>query len=555
MRALYQSLAALDAHTFELLIFQLVKACYPQADITHVDGSAGDQGIDVISGQLDEQPTIWQCKSFLNGIKDSQKRQIKDSLDQALRHFEPRRWILCLTTDMDIRALHWFQRLASSRANTTQIVLWPASALVRQLLYQHTIREAFFPNTVIGTREVREALAKTGELTAAELSTITAETADLYIQRLQAYDARFTYALTFVRDIRPEKCLAPGALLTIVEENHILTVYGRDTEALRQFPPRASFKLHGMGIEKLLLNVRTGAPQTLYGSEISDFSSDFDFLVRASERDHIIVHLESIGSPKNVSLRVMFGEDRNAVTFENVPFERVRPGKYQSAGVLPFQTTVTIKRDGTGTLTFKNHTRGCEVNFVQKFLKALDLATSTGKIAFYDETTRLPFLTYAMHGSIPELPVYKALIDDAVCVAAAYQVPLRLPSAISREDVEAISRLKQLLVGVTLNADEICLELTKTIDLTTAVADGLHGDSKLLITISTPGFPEDFVVFGTAIQTGPIDVEIVNPRVRERDAFIQFVRHAELGATTTLTFEITEPTIVRRAQPEPGDSA
>jgi hypothetical protein len=555
MRALYQSLAALDPHTFELLIFQLVKAGYPHVDVKHVDGSAGDLGIDVISGQLDEQPTIWQCKSFLNGIKDSQKRQIKDSLDQALRHFKPRRWILCLTTDMDIRGLHWFQRLASSRANTIQITLWPASDLVRQLLYQHTIREAFFPNTVISTREVREALAKTGELTAAELSTITAETANLYIQRLQAYDTRFTYALTFVRDIQPERIQAPGALLTIFEENHILAVYGRDTEALRQSPPRASFKLHGMGIEKLFLNVCTGAPQTLYGSEISEFSSDFDFLIGTCERDQIIVHLESIGSPKNVSLRVIFGPDCDAIVYESVPFVRVGPGKYQSAGVLPFQTSITIKNDGTGRLTFKDRTKGCDVNVVQKFLRALNLAISTGKIAFYNETTRLPFLTYAVHGSIPGLAVYKGLIDDAVCIARAYQAPLRLPSAISSEDVQAISRLKQLLVGVTLDADEICLELTKTIDLTTAVADGLHGDSKLLITISTPGFPQGFVVFGTAIQTGPVDVEIFNPRVRERDAFIQFVRHAELGATTTLTFEITKPTIVRRAQPEPGDSA
>jgi len=215
MRALYQSLAALDPHTFEVLIFQLVKARYPHADVKHIDGRGGDQGLDVIRGQLDESPTIWQCKSFPNGIKDSQKRQIKESLDQALRHFTPRRWILCLSTDMDIRALRWFQRLAASRANATQIVLWPASDLVRELLYQHTIREAFFPNTVIGTREVREALAKTGELSETELATMTAENADLYLQRLQAYDARFTYALTFTRDRQPERRVAPGALLTM----------------------------------------------------------------------------------------------------------------------------------------------------------------------------------------------------------------------------------------------------------------------------------------------------------------------------------------------------
>lgn len=508
----------------------------------------------MIRGQLDERPTIWQCKSFPDGIKDSQKRHIKESLDQALRHFTPRRWILCLSTDMGSRALRWFQRFAASRANATQIVLWQASDLVRELLYQHTIREAFFPNTVIGTREVREALAKTGELSATELATLTAENADLYLQRLQAFDARFTYALTFTRDRQPAKRIAPGALLTIVEEKHTLAVYGRDKEALQQSPPRASFTLRGMGIEKLLLNLRTGAPQTLYGDEISNFRSDFDFLISVSDRDDLVVHLKQTG-PKYVSLRVIFGSGREAVSYEGVPFERVRPGQYQSTSKLPLQTVIKIKHDGRGTLSFEDHTEGHAVEAVQKFVNALNVGMSDGEVAFYDESTRRPFLTHTVRGSIPGLAHYKAFIDDAVHVAAVYQVPLRMPRAISFTDRRAISRLKQLIDGVTLDADEICLELTKTIELTPAAADALCGEGNLRITISTPGFPEDFVVFGTAIRTGPLNIEIVNPQVKEGDAFLRFARHAEVGATMMLVFEVTQRAIVRRAQPETASSA
>ncbi len=547
MRALYQGLAALDPHTFELLVFQLVKARYPHADVKHVDGSAGDQGLDVISGQLDAHPTIWQCKSFTNGIKDSQRRQIKGSLDQALRNFNPRRWILCLSTDMDGPALRWFQRLAASRASSTQIVLWQASDLVRELLYQHTIREAFLPNTVIGTKELREALAKTGELTPNELANISAENADLYLQRLQAYDARFAYALTYTRDHKPEERAPAGALLTVVTDNHVLAVYGRDKEALRHAPPRASFTLHGTGIEKLLLNIRTGAPQTLQSGEISNFTSDFDFIIPVSEHDDLVVHLKPTSSPKHRFLRVIFGAGGDAVTYEDVPFKRIRPGKYQSAGVLPIQIVITIKNDGTGTLSFHDHTEGHRPEEVQKFLGGLAVALSTGEIAFYDESSRRPFLTHTLSGDIPGLLSYRALIDDAVQIATSYRVPLRMPAAVSVADKLAISRLKQLLTGVTIDADEVCFELTKTIELTPACADAFSGGN-LQIMVNTPGLPEGFQVFGTTVPTGPIDIEITVARVQDSDAFIEFILNAPLGATTNLTVDARAPVIARRAE-------
>lgn len=330
-------------------------------------------------------------------------------------------------------------------------------------------------------------------------------------------------------------------------------MYGRDTEALQQSPPRASLTLRGLGIEKLLLNLRTGAPQTLCGDEISNFKSDFDFLIPVSGRDDLVVHLKQTG-PKYLSLRVTFGSGRDAISYEDVPFERVRPGKYQSASKLPLQIVIRVKHDGTVTLRFEDHTEGYEVEAVQKYVNALSLGMSAGAVAFYDESTRRPFLTHTVSGSIPGLAPYKAFIDDAVHVADTYQVPLRMPRAISSTDRWAISRLKQLIDGVTLDADKICLELTKTIDLTPA-ADALLGGGNLRIMISTPGFPEDFVVFGTAIRTGPLDIEIVDPQVKEPEAFIHFARHAEVGATTMLVFEVTQPAIVRKGQPETASSA
>jgi hypothetical protein len=67
------SLRSLGPRKFEQFCFDLLKAKYPGREIRRVEGSAGDEGIDVFSGELECGPTIWQCKSFSNAIGPSQK--------------------------------------------------------------------------------------------------------------------------------------------------------------------------------------------------------------------------------------------------------------------------------------------------------------------------------------------------------------------------------------------------------------------------------------------------------------------------------------------------
>ena len=175
MNALFLALKALDHHTFERLTVDLLKARNLDADIKHVEGAAGDEGLDVISGQLDEQPTIWQCKSFPGGVKQSQRQQIKKSLNRALRYCTPKRWILCLSVDMDATAHRWFQRLAKSHTNATEINLWQAADIVHHLLYYSTVRELYFPHTILDMTKLREIAAKTDGLTMSELSMLSRE--------------------------------------------------------------------------------------------------------------------------------------------------------------------------------------------------------------------------------------------------------------------------------------------------------------------------------------------------------------------------------------------
>lgn len=60
MDSLYQRLKELDPDTFQRFAFQLLKERHPGADLRHVEGASGDEGLDVFQGELTGAPTIWQ---------------------------------------------------------------------------------------------------------------------------------------------------------------------------------------------------------------------------------------------------------------------------------------------------------------------------------------------------------------------------------------------------------------------------------------------------------------------------------------------------------------
>ena len=81
MDSLVRRLKELDATTFQQLCFQLMDEKYPRAGIRNVEGSAGDEGLDMFRGDLTYGLTIWQCKSFQGSVLGkSQKGQIRNSL-------------------------------------------------------------------------------------------------------------------------------------------------------------------------------------------------------------------------------------------------------------------------------------------------------------------------------------------------------------------------------------------------------------------------------------------------------------------------------------------
>jgi hypothetical protein len=198
MNPLYQQLRALDPKVFEDLCFQIISARHPGANITPVNEVGNGVGVDILEGDLKDRRTIWQCKFFINGIRSPQKVEIRRSLKNALQHFQPRRWILCLPIDLDANGHNWFQQLKREHAKRIEVGLFQASHLIREVLHRPAIRSRFFPEALLEPGSLRPILAHTGEYSERELQTLTPENADQYLQRLRDRDSRFDYQVVFL---------------------------------------------------------------------------------------------------------------------------------------------------------------------------------------------------------------------------------------------------------------------------------------------------------------------------------------------------------------------
>ena len=183
MEPLRQRIKELAPSAFEDFCFHLLKARHPGASIKHVHGVAGDEGIDIFMGDLDSNPVVWQCKSFPDGVRDSQKQQIRDSLRVAVEKIRPSLWVLCISTDLDTKAYRWFQRLDKSFAGRAHLGLFQATDMVHELAHRESIRELFFPGAILNVREIRSVLSKTAELSTDELDNLNEQKKCCRLQR------------------------------------------------------------------------------------------------------------------------------------------------------------------------------------------------------------------------------------------------------------------------------------------------------------------------------------------------------------------------------------
>lgn len=143
---------------FQRMISALVGATHPTA--TEVRPDPGDWGIDVFVGMLIDRIAIWQSKYFYTSIGDSQKSQIRDSFDSAMKHsakygYQVEAWTLCVACELSGPERQWWDRKVKKWQGLHPNVsfdLWDAPRLRRLLLAPEALNvvEEFYPgNTAI----------------------------------------------------------------------------------------------------------------------------------------------------------------------------------------------------------------------------------------------------------------------------------------------------------------------------------------------------------------------------------------------------------------------
>ncbi len=110
-------------------LFQNIhKNAYP------VKAFPGDDGIDILVGELTEPITVFQCKYFIDGIGNSQKSQIKDSYRMVTDKYKVKEWYLCVPIIFTINDHKWWSDWKSSNSDEDiTIGLYEGSTLINKL--------------------------------------------------------------------------------------------------------------------------------------------------------------------------------------------------------------------------------------------------------------------------------------------------------------------------------------------------------------------------------------------------------------------------------------
>lgn len=118
---------------FARLVTHCVKSIHPDAQTIRPD--PGDDGIDVIHGQLSGKSNIWQCKFFIDGLGNSQKAQIRASWKACIGSTniaKMTKWTLCVPSELSVEELGWWEKwkAKSMKENPgTVIQIWTLSDL------------------------------------------------------------------------------------------------------------------------------------------------------------------------------------------------------------------------------------------------------------------------------------------------------------------------------------------------------------------------------------------------------------------------------------------
>lgn len=118
---------------FENICVELFQNIYTNAYA--VKACPGDDGIDILVGDLDKTIIVFQCKFFIDGINDSQKKQIRESYSMVTNKYDVKEWYLCVPNVFSVKEHKWWAewKVEKQETNKMEMGLYEGSLLISKL--------------------------------------------------------------------------------------------------------------------------------------------------------------------------------------------------------------------------------------------------------------------------------------------------------------------------------------------------------------------------------------------------------------------------------------
>jgi len=537
MDSLYQRLKELDPDTFHKLCFHLLKERHPDLDLRQVEGASGDEGLDIFAGNLSGNPTIWQCKAFANGVGESQKGQIRESLNTVLTRYNPKNWILCLSVNLGAPASRWWERYKKSKASVVTIGQMFASQIVHELIHRRALRNHFFPGSAIDPVELKRVLRNTGELTTEQLENITQADVEDYIERLKERDSRFNYELVFSGDLGPllaQTKPRPGMLMSMQNGAKTLNVFARDVEALRLNPPTINLTFSGTGVEKFKTLVKTGIEQTFEDTEFEHGGSNVPlFDLPNIKGTKLIVGSTPSLLNRRIRARIIFEGENGKVDYSFIELAPVRRGTDETelktvSESLPFELWLTLLANRHGRFRYVSRFVNSELKQIAKFTNAMTLLYSGATVTVWD--LEQDAILFSFNVTERELTVEQRELYDLIAelrqIVERFGLNLKWPGEVSDSDFEAIKVLKELMQGVDYNWDSVTFTIRKS-ETNRPHIENMSQVMALRFVHET--YEPKPVLFGNQVNTGPVRVTISQAEIADYDATLSAFKKAQVG--------------------------
>ncbi len=135
---------------FEVLCESIFRRRYKDLSVQIIRADPGDEGIDIIIGDLYDNPTIIQCKFFIENIDESQREQIRKSFNRAINSekYKLKRWYLCVPTTLSFKEYEWWCKWKAKQTeqyhlNENEIDLINGNKLI-DLLKEYNLYNEYF---------------------------------------------------------------------------------------------------------------------------------------------------------------------------------------------------------------------------------------------------------------------------------------------------------------------------------------------------------------------------------------------------------------------------